>query len=142
MRCRDIMKRDVDCCWADDSVAEAASRMRARGVGFLPVCDATGEVIGTITDRDLTIRVLADCLHPIHTKIGDVMTPGVVAVSPDASLRDAEELMESHRKSRIVCVNRWRQPVGIISLSDIAEHEPFWRVAHVMRTVAQRENAT
>src|SRR5262245_4329462 len=60
MKCSDLMKTDVECCDADESIVFVAERMRLRNVGFVPVCNAAGAVVGTITDRDLVVRVLAN----------------------------------------------------------------------------------
>ncbi|HZA49460.1 MAG TPA: CBS domain-containing protein, partial [Myxococcaceae bacterium] len=60
MRCEEIMKKDVECVSPQDTVQAAAKRMRDENIGFLPVCDQSKKVQGTVTDRDLAIRVLAD----------------------------------------------------------------------------------
>ena len=60
MRCEEIMKRDVRTISPDEPVQAAASIMRDTNIGFLPVCDATsGRVVGTLTDRDIAVRVVA-----------------------------------------------------------------------------------
>lgn len=137
MRCGDVMNK-VECCLIDDPVAEIAKRMRARHVGFLPVINNAGQVIGTITDRDLTIRVLADRLSP-ETPVQAVMTKGPVTCKPEDPLEDAEQLMERYYKWRIVVVDTHRRPVGVISLSDIADAEQAWRAAKLLREVSSRE---
>ena len=86
MRCREIMKKDVECVSATDTAQAAAKRMRDVNVGFLPVCDQSKRVLGTITDRDLAIRVLADA-SPSTTRMEDVMTREVVCCRPDDELR-------------------------------------------------------
>ena len=110
MRCRDIMN-DVECCFIDDPVADVADRMRSRHVGFLPVCNAYGQVIGTITDRDLTTRVLADRL-PGDVPVQAVMSRGPITCKPDDLLEDAEQLMERYYKWRIVCCRPPAPPRG------------------------------
>ena len=59
MRCEAIMKRDVECITPQSTVQDAAELMRDEGIGFLPVCDASRKALGTVTDRDLVLRVLA-----------------------------------------------------------------------------------
>ncbi len=59
MMCQDVMKSDVKCASPQTTVEEAAVLMRDEGIGFLPICDEVGGVIGTITDRDITVRVFA-----------------------------------------------------------------------------------
>lgn len=143
MHCRDIMKRQVICLSAHDSVQSAARKMRDARVGFLPVCDpSTHLVIGTITDRDIAIRLVAED-RPASTRITAVMTPEVVSVSPDDDLITAERAMARHQKSRLVCVDATGMPVGVISLSDIARKDRgAMRVAETMRAISLRESTT
>ena len=138
MRCEEIMKKDVECVSPQDTVQAAAKRMRDENIGFLPVCDQSKKVQGTITDRDLAIRVLADG-RQATTPVKDVMTREVVAVRPDEDLRKAEELMSKNHKSRIMCVDQGGKLVGVISLSDIAQREDPGRAAQTLRNVSERE---
>jgi CBS domain-containing protein len=140
MKCEDVMRRAVLTCTTNESASDVARRMRDANIGFLPVVDETGSVLGTITDRDLAIRVLADCCAP-STCVGDVMTRDLVACSPEDDLTEAEQLMARHHKSRIVCVDRTRHPIGVISLSDIAQAEWGDRASNVLKAVASREAA-
>jgi CBS domain-containing protein len=138
MRCGDVMKMDIETCWGGDTVQEVAARMRHHNIGFMPVLDHAGRLVGTITDRDITIRVVADEVSP-RTPVGHVMSSGVVYAYPDESLRAAEERMERFHKSRIVVVDREGRPIGVISLSDIAERDWSWRSGRVLRNVTDRE---
>ena len=137
MKCKDIMKTDVECLSPTDSVHSAAECMRSENVGFLPVC-SDGRVIGTVTDRDLAIRVLATHRDGL-TQLGDVMTREVVKCRPDDNLRTAEELMAQYRVSRIVCVGDDDKLEGIISLSDIAQRERPRRAMKTWQRVTERE---
>jgi CBS domain-containing protein len=138
MLCKQIMKRDIACASTDDTVQVAAERMRGDNIGFLPVCDASGRVVGTITDRDLALRVVAD-ERPPETRVEEVMTHEVIACSPSDDVHRAEQLMGKYKKSRIICVDDSGHPVGVISLSDIAQHESSEQTARTMRRVTMRE---
>lgn len=120
--CREIMKRDIHSLVSGDSVTAAATKMRDQHVGFLPVCDERMKVLGTITDRDIAIRLVAG-QRDGSTPVDEIMTAEVVACEPDDDICDAAELMADHRKSRIMCVGRDGRLVGIISLSDIAQFD-------------------
>jgi CBS domain-containing protein len=138
MQCRDIMKRDIQCLRTTDTVRTAAQLMAAYGVGFLPVCDSDGAPLGTLTDRDITVRCVAYD-YSLTTQVGDVMTVDVVACSPNDSLERAEEIMSDRQKSRIMCVDGTGQLVGVISLSDLAGHSSRKRIAKVLEQVTTRE---
>ncbi len=140
MRCEEIMKKDVECVKQQDTVQSAAMKMRDSNVGFLPVCDNNMKVMGTITDRDITIRVCAENKMPGSTKIGDVMTREAISCRPEDDVHKAEELRGKHQKSRMMVVDKQGKLVGVISLSDIATHEDDEsRAVKTMREVTERE---
>jgi CBS domain-containing protein len=139
MKCHEIMKKDVEQARPDEAVAEAAKKMREHNLGFLPVCDEHGNVLGTLTDRDIAIHVVADGLPPT-TKVGDVMSHDVlVFVRPEDDIAVAEQTMAHHHKSRLLCVDG-KKIVGIISLSDIAHFETSERrTAQTLAELTDRE---
>jgi len=138
MRCEDLMRRPVVSCRENDTVQVAASRMRDAGIGFLPVCAETGRVSGILTDRDIAVRTVADNLRPDATRVGDVMTRQVISARPEEPARHAESLMKQNRKSRIVILDRDDRPVGVISLSDVAQTDQK-AAAQMLKEVATRE---
>jgi len=139
MQCSSLMKTDIECCNLDETVEDAATRMKDRDIGFVPVCYGRGKVVGTLTDRDIVLRVVALGLDASETKVSDVFTREVISCSPDDDLSVAEALMSKHKKSRILCLDPQEALVGVISLSDIARIETGARSAALLRSVAQRE---
>jgi predicted transcriptional regulator/uncharacterized protein (DUF2267 family) len=121
-----------------DTVQAAAQRMGDDNIGFLPVCDASGKVVGALTDRDIAVRVVAKAL-PATTRVAEVMTVEVVACRPDEDVQQAEAQMRRAQKSRIMCTDAQGRLVGVISLSDIARNEPDDRAAGTLRAVSMRE---
>ena len=138
MRCKEIMKRDVESISPLDTVQRAAQKMRDGKIGFLPVCDRRMRVVGAVTDRDLTIRVLADG-EPASTTVREVMTQECVWCQPEDPLHKAEEIMARNHKSRIMCIDQSGVLVGVISLSDIAQSEEGNRASRTLRKVSERE---
>lgn len=138
MRCEEIMKRHVECVNPDDSVRFAARRMRDENIGFLPVCDASMKVVGTLTDRDLALRVLADGRSPA-TSVDQVLTREVIACRPEDDVDTARELMATHHKSRIMCLDGAGRLAGVISLSDIAQHQGGWDSSRTLQQISARE---
>jgi CBS domain-containing protein len=136
--CREIMSDGVECSSLGDPVRTVAVLMRCRNIGFVPVCDDEGRAVGTLTDRDLALRVVAELRAAERTRSVDVLTPELVCCAPEDPLRLAEELMVQFKKSRIVIVDDERQPRGVISLSDIARVERAGRVTRVLRDVSSR----
>ena len=122
MRCDEVMTREVECLKAGDTVAEAARRMSELDVGFLPICNADGAPIGTLTDRDIVLRTVAH-QRPYTTDVADVMTPDVITCRPDDDVARAEQLMRTNQISRILCVDDDGEIAGVISLADISQYE-------------------
>jgi CBS domain-containing protein len=139
MRCSELMKREVECVLEEDTIEEAARILRAANIGFLPVCDAERKVVGTLTDRDIAVRVAAENLLPAEVRVGEVMSRDVIACNPEDDLRDAEGLMAQHHISRIVTVDDRGTLAGVISLSDIVGRESARRTRAIMREVVTRE---
>jgi CBS domain-containing protein len=138
MLCSEIMKNPVKWVTEDDTAMIAARVMRDENIGFLPVCDKSGRVIGTLTDRDLALRLVAENM-PAETRVAELMTHHLVRCSPSDEIQTAEQLMGTQRKSRIVCTDDHGHLLGILSLSDIAKHDDGWRVARTVRKITSRE---
>jgi CBS domain-containing protein len=138
MLCRDVMKGDVRCATTQTTVAQAAALMRDEQIGFLPVCNQVHKVIGTLTDRDIAIRVVADN-QSVTDPVERFMSLAVIACRSDEDLSAAQDLMGEMQVSRIVCVNENGQLEGVISLSDIAQLGNGADAAATLRSVTVRE---
>lgn len=139
MRCEDLMKRDVISVGPDDTVQLAAKRMRDGNVGFLPVCEGSGRVLGTVTDRDIAIRAAADDRLPSACLVREVMTSELVSCRAADDLSRAERLMGSRKKSRLLVTDGDGLLQGVLSLSDIAQFEGARRTGATIREVSSRE---
>jgi CBS domain-containing protein len=136
-QCREIMKREIECLSPRETAQVAAARMREQNIGFLPVCDDGMQVLGTVTDRDIAMRIVAEKL-PAGTAVDQIMTREVIACYPQDDIEVAKELMADHRKSRIMCVDNAGALIGIISLSDIAKLQGDG-AGRTLREVSRRE---
>jgi len=135
----DVMKKDLFIVGPDDTVLVAAQRMRNTNVGFLPVMGKDGRVIGTLTDRDIAVRVAAEDRPASSCLVGEVMTPQVVSCRATDDLTTAEELMAEHLKSRMLVTNDQGYLQGVLSLSDVAQFEWARRTGATMREITARE---
>lgn len=123
MQIRDIMSRDVEIASPDMSIVEAAAKMRDRDTGFLPVGD-NDRLVGTITDRDITVRVTAAGKDPNGAKVRDAMSEHAAWCFDDQDTKEAAKLMGDKQIHRLPVVNRDKRLVGIISIGDLARaHE-------------------
>jgi CBS domain-containing protein len=137
MRIRDVMKQNPTCIVIHDTCRTAARKMRDENIGFLPVCDGAGRVLGTLTDRDIALRVVAEGNH-FDLPVSDVMSREVVACYPDDDLARAEQVMSASHKARLVVLDDAGRLIGVLSLSDVATHDAEHAGATIAR-VAERE---
>lgn len=118
MQVNEIMTRDVECARPDTTLQQAALKMQSLNVGSLPVCE-NDQVIGMITDRDITIRATAEGRDPKDMRVREVMTENVVFCFEDQQVGQAAEIMREHQIRRLPVLNHNRKLVGIVSLGDI-----------------------
>jgi CBS domain-containing protein len=133
-----IMNRSPKCLTEKDTVRQAATLMRDENIGFVPICDEAGHIVGTVTDRDIAVRLVAED-GASNVALSWLMSRDPVVCRSKDDLSTIEKLMEDNHKSRIVCVDDHDQPVGVISLSDIAKVEEGERAARVLRIITERE---
>ena len=120
MKISEIMSRNVECIEPDTSIKDAAEKMRSIDVGFLPVCE-DGHIIGTLTDRDITIRHVADGQNPYRVKARDILTPNVFYCFEDQDIEEVGRYMQQHEVRRVLIFDLTEQLVGIVSLGDISK---------------------
>ncbi len=120
MQVKDVMTQGVECVLPDQSIAEAAQRMRRLNVGALPVCGNNDRLVGMITDRDITVRATAECCEPEETFVSDVMTEGIEFCFDDQDVAEAADLMEQKQIRRLAILDHNKRLVGILSLGDLA----------------------
>jgi len=120
MQVKEIMTRGVECTQPATSLQEAARKMLNLEVGPLPVCGDNDRLVGMLTDRDITVRAVAEGLDPKTTRVQDVMTPDIIYCFEDQDVKEAARLMEENQIRRLVVLNRDKRLVGIVSLGDLA----------------------
>jgi CBS domain-containing protein len=115
---RDTMTENPRSIGVSASVVEAARLMREGHIGSLPITD-DDQLVGMITDRDITTRVVAEAADPKTTPVGDVYSRDLISVEPDQDLQEALQLMARHQVRRLPVVEDGRL-VGIVAQADIA----------------------
>lgn len=121
MQINRIMTRHVEVVHPEATLREAAQKMAALDVGPLPVCKGD-ELVGMVTDRDITLRATAEGLDPKTTRVYEVMTPEIIFAYEDEDVSEAARLMAEYQIRRLVVLNRDKRLVGIVSLGDLAVH--------------------
>jgi CBS domain-containing protein len=88
----EVMTRDVTVIAPGDDLQRAAQLMRDLDVGALPVCDGK-RLQGMITDRDITIRAVAEGLVPSAVRVSDVMSKEVAWCFEDQTVGEVLQHM-------------------------------------------------
>jgi len=114
---------------------EADARFRLRGD---PGCQRLGQPVGVITDRDIICRAVALGKNPLELTARDCMTSPVVTVTPDASIEQCAEVMETHRLRRIPVVDAAGSCCGIVSQADVALRMPDV-AGHVVSAISRHD---
>ena len=122
MKIREVMSTPVVRIHPGENVMVAARMMERCNIGAMPVCGNDGRLQGMITDRDIVTRCLAAERSPASTKVGDIMTAGIVAVRPDMDISTAAALMGNRQIRRLPVMENGKL-CGMISLGDLALKE-------------------
>jgi CBS domain-containing protein len=128
---QEIMTTEPLTLTADASVVDAARVMRAEDVGDVIVVGDDGTVTGIVTDRDITVRAVADGRDPSQTPIADVCTPFPLTLAPADDVTTAVDRMRDAAVRRLPVVEDGR-PVGVVALGDLAiERDPDSALADI-----------
>lgn len=120
MQLKDVMTRDVETIRSDAMLQQAAQKMTLRDVGMLPVVNGDKNLLGTITDRDITVRATAQGLDPTKTQVRSAMTEVVICGFEDQDIEEGGRLMMDNQIRRLLILNRHNKLVGVVSLGDLA----------------------
>ncbi|HET9249260.1 MAG TPA: CBS domain-containing protein [Actinomycetota bacterium] len=115
---RDVMSTPVESVGLDAPLREAAKQMQRKRIGDIFVIDATGELRGIVTDRDLAVRAVAE-ERSLDTPVREIMSPIAATVSPTSTVSAALDVMRQHEVRRLPVVEKGR-PHGVVSLGDVS----------------------
>ena len=133
---REVMTRDVEVIRPNDTLRDAARKMRDLDVGPIPVCDGQ-RVQGMITDRDIVVRAIAEDMNPAQTRVADIMSQGISYCFDDDEAEKVLERMEEEQLRRFIVVDRDKKLVGIVALADLAGEESGQRVGKALEGISE-----
>ncbi len=140
MEVKKIMTKNPACCTSDSTLQEVAHMMEMYDCGCIPVVEdhKTSRPIGTITDRDIAMRSLAENKNPLEMKASDIMTTDIATITPETTVEQCRDVMENRQIRRILVVDKNGGCVGIVAQADIVQHESNPRqTAEFIRDVSQ-----
>ena len=114
---------------------EAARTMKSEDIGSLPIVEGD-RLVGVVTDRDLTIRILAEG-KSVDTTVGEIASKDVVTIDPQQSLEEAARLMAEHQVRRLPVTEEDGKLVGILAQADVAQSGNDSLTGEVVQQISQ-----
>lgn len=139
MNVSEIMTKNPVCCTPDTGLQEVARMMVDSDCGCIPVVDSNESKmpVGMITDRDITVRVVAKGQNPLDLMARDAMTTTVASVTPNTSLEECANVMEESQIRRVAVVDDNGCLCGIVAQADIANNAGDGTTAEVVQEVSK-----
>jgi CBS domain-containing protein len=133
---KEVMSSNPCAIDADKPVAHAAKMMRDEDVGLAPIVEGD-RLVGTLTDRDIATRVVAEGRDPHSTRVLDVASTDVVTVDPQQDLGEAVRLMAEHQVRRLPVVEEDGRLVGVLAQADVARQSDDRQTGEVVERISR-----
>jgi CBS domain-containing protein len=133
---RDVMTSNPRSVAPSTTIAEAARFMRENDVGSIPIVEGD-QLWGTITDRDITTRAVAEGRDPQSTTVGEFASRDLVTIDPQQNLDEALALMAKHQVRRLPVVEEDGRLVGIVAQADVAQLGDDVRTGETVQQISQ-----
>lgn len=143
MKVKEVMSTELRGVRTDASLKEAAEHMRVLDVGSLPVVSPeNNRVVGMVTDRDIVVRAVAKGNDIANETAGEIMSSPLVCCHEDDDVEEASAAMKAKQVRRVLVLNAENQPVGLVSLGDLAQNPiDHNELTSVMRYVSTPQTA-
>jgi CBS domain-containing protein len=133
---REAMTSDPCAIDAEKPVAYAAKMMKDEDVGLAPIVEGE-RLVGTVTDRDIVTRVIAEGRDPQSTSVREIASTAVVTLDPQQQLDEALSLMAQHQVRRIPVVEEDGRLVGVVAQADVAEHAASAETGRMVEEISE-----
>jgi CBS domain-containing protein len=132
---REIMTGGTECVGENETIVEAAQKMKQLDVGALPICGEDDRLKGMVTDRDIVVKVLAEGKEPGRTRAGELGEGKPVTIGADDSAEETLETMRRHKVRRLPVIDGHRL-VGIVSQGDVAKELGNEQVGELVEAIS------
>jgi CBS domain-containing protein len=132
---REIMTGSAECVRENETLEQAARKMKELDVGSLPICGEDNRLKGMVTDRDIVVKCLAEGGDPRTATAGELAQGKPVTIGADDSIEEAIRTMQEHQVRRLPVIDG-HDLVGILSLADIARNYPEDRVGELVEFIS------
>jgi CBS domain-containing protein len=132
---RDIMTGGAECVGENETLVEAARKMRDMDVGSLPICGDDQRLKGMLTDRDIVVKCVAEGRDPTTIKAGDLAEGKPVTVGADDPVEEILRTMRQYKVRRLPVIDG-HDLVGIVSQGDVARNVPEDKVGDLVEAIS------
>ena len=132
---RDIMTGAPECASAQETLVDAARKMRDLGVGFLPICGDDDRLAGVVTDRDIVLRCVAEGSDPASTRVSELAEGKPVTIGADDSVDEILRTMSEHGVRRLPVIDGHKL-VGVVSQGDVARNLPEEQIGQLVEAIS------
>ena len=133
---RDLMTEGAECVQENETLVDAARKMRDLDVGALPICGSDDRLKGMLTDRDIVVKCIADGRSPADARAGEFGQGKPVTIGADDSAELALKTMSDHQVRRLPVIDGHRL-VGMLSQADVARALPNAQVGEMLEDVSE-----
>src|SRR3954470_20049315 len=137
-KARDVMSDDCTCVGENESVLDAAKKLKELDVGAMPICGEDDRLKGMLTDRDIVVKVLAEGKDPASVNAGELGQGdgNVVTIGADDPIDEALRTMSEHKVRRLPVIDG-HDLVGVIAQADIARNLDEDKVGDLVEAISQ-----
>ena len=132
---RDIMSTDCTCASVNETLVDAARKMRDLDVGALPICGDDDRLAGMITDRDIVVKCIADGGDPGSAKVGEFAEGKPVTIGADDPVEEILRTMTQYGVRRLPVIDG-HELVGMVSQADVARALPEEKVGDLVEAIS------
>ena len=132
---REIMSGNAECVGENETLVDAARKMRDLDVGALPVCGQDNRLKGMVTDRDIVVKVIAEGADPASTTAGTLCRGQIVTIGADDPIEEVLRTMKQYKVRRLPVIDG-HDLVGVVSQADVAKNVPQEKVGELLKTIS------
>jgi CBS domain-containing protein len=132
---REIMSSNAECVGENETLVDAARKMRDLDVGALPVCGQDNRLKGMVTDRDIVVKVIAEGGDPASTTAGTLCEGQIVTIGADDPIEEVLRTMKQYKVRRLPVIDG-HDLVGVVSQADVAKNVPQEKVGELLETIS------
>ncbi|WP_369831104.1 CBS domain-containing protein [Cryobacterium sp. M15] len=135
---REIMTYGAECIGENETLADAARRLRDLDIGSMPICGEDNRLKGMLTDRDIVVFGIAEGRDPATTIAADLAQGKPVTIGADDDVSEALVTMKAHKVRRLPVIDG-HDLVGMLTQADVARSLSDDRVGDLVEYISQSD---